>query len=234
MSVRRIANWLFFCVLFSLLLPIAIMTSLRWINPLGSSFMFLQQHGWFMEREPCEKIYYQWSDYEEIAAHVKWSVLTSEDQKFFEHQGFDLESIQDAMEERRRRGKTRHGASTITQQMVKNLFLWPGKSWLRKGLEVYLTVIAETTLSKRRILEIYINIAEFAPCTFGAEAAARNVFHVRAKYLSVHQAALMAAVLPNPKRLRLKRPSPYVQRRAYEIASEAKKLRILQILPVPK
>jgi monofunctional biosynthetic peptidoglycan transglycosylase len=157
-------------------------------------------------------IQHRWVDWPQISPHVKVAVIASEDQKFPEHHGFDLESINDALEERER-GRRVRGASTISQQVAKNLFLWPGQSWVRKGFEAYYTVLIETLWPKRRILEVYLNIAEFGTGVFGVGAASEVYFHRRAARLSAPDAALLAAVLPNPKRLRVAAPSRYVRSR---------------------
>ena len=139
-------------------------------------------------------------------------MIAAEDQNFPAHYGFDLKSINDALADRER-GRRVRGASTISQQVAKNLFLWPEQSWLRKGLEAYFTVLIETLWPKQRILEVYLNIAEFGRGVFGVGAAAEVYFHKRAARLNVYDAALLAAVLPSPKRMRVNAPSSYVRSR---------------------
>jgi monofunctional biosynthetic peptidoglycan transglycosylase len=139
-------------------------------------------------------------------------MLAGEDQKFFDHHGFDFDSIRDAIDERDDEGPTR-GASTISQQVAKNLFLWPGHSWVRKGIEAWLTVWLELLLPKQRILEIYMNVAQLGPTTFGVEAASRSDFRKSASELNRAEAALLAAVLPNPVRFMVNRPSGFVRNR---------------------
>jgi monofunctional biosynthetic peptidoglycan transglycosylase len=139
-------------------------------------------------------------------------VVASEDQKFPEHWGFDVEAIEKAYKLNRHSHRI-HGASTITQQVSKNLFLWSGRSYFRKALESYFTILAESFLPKRRILEIYLNIAEFGDGIYGAEAAAQRLFHKPASRLTRSDAALLAAVLPNPKIYHANHPSAYVERR---------------------
>jgi monofunctional biosynthetic peptidoglycan transglycosylase len=158
--------------------------------------------------------------WERISPHAAVAVLASEDQRFPQHAGFDLESIADAVEERSRGGRLR-GASTISQQVAKNLFLWPGRSWLRKGLEAWLTVWIEALWPKPRILEVYLNVAQFGPCTFGVGAASRRFFGKEPAHLTLAEASLLAAVLPNPVRRRVEAPSPGVRRRAAWIARQA-------------
>ncbi len=140
------------------------------------------------------------------------AVIASEDQRFADHHGFDLDSIQDAVEDHER-GRRLRGASTISQQVAKNVFLWPGRSFVRKGLEAYFTVLIEALWPKRRILEVYLNVAEFGDGLFGVEAASQRYFKKPASRLSLEEAAVLAAVLPNPHRLRAGRPSAYVEER---------------------
>ncbi len=140
-------------------------------------------------------------------------MIAAEDQKFPQHWGFDFQQIMSAVRENKQRAHVR-GASTITQQVAKNMFLWPGRSHLRKGLEAYFTVLLELLWSKQRILEVYLNIAEFAPGVFGASVASARYFDKSAADLDPNEAALLAAVLPNPGRLKLSLPSPYVRGRA--------------------
>ena len=134
-----------------------------------------------------------------ISLHLRRAVLASEDDRFYLHVGFDIEEIQNALE-RARRGRRLRGASTITQQVAKNLFLWEGRSYLRKGYEAYLTVVLEICLSKDRILDLYLNLAEWGDGVFGAEMAARTHFRKSAKSLTREEAARLAAVLPSPVR----------------------------------
>jgi monofunctional biosynthetic peptidoglycan transglycosylase len=147
-----------------------------------------------------------------MSPDVALAVVAAEDQKFPVHSGFDLEAIEDAMDERKSGRRTR-GASTISQQVAKNLFLWPGKNWLRKGLEAWLTIWIELLWPKQRILETYLNVAQFGPGVFGVEAAAHAYFHKPAAQLDRDEAALLAAVLPSPERFNAARPSNYVLER---------------------
>ena len=140
------------------------------------------------------------------------AVIASEDQNFFAHSGFDIDAIIDAIKAHKEGGRLR-GASTITQQVAKNLFLWPSRSFLRKGFEAYLTVLIETLWPKWRILEIYLNIAEFGPGTYGVGAASRRFFNKTADTITAEEAALLAAVLPSPRRLSAQSPSRYVRTR---------------------
>ena len=164
------------------------------------------------EEVPGYRFTHRWTDWEQIAPAAKLAVVAAEDQKFASHSGFDLESIGDALEQRQR-GRSTRGASTITQQVAKNLFLWPGQSWPRKGIEAWFTILIEGIWPKQRILEVYLNVAEFGHGTFGIGAAAERYFHKSAADLEPWEAARLAAVLPNPKRLSAARPSSYVLER---------------------
>jgi monofunctional glycosyltransferase len=148
--------------------------------------------------------------YEGISNHLKRAVVAAEDARFLDHEGFDWEMIQKAMERNERRGKVVAGASTISQQLAKNLFLSGERSWLRKGQEAIITSMLEWTLSKRRILELYLNLAEWGDGVFGAEAAARHHFGVSAAALSPEQAAWLAVILPSPRRYQGGRLTPYL------------------------
>jgi monofunctional biosynthetic peptidoglycan transglycosylase len=157
-----------------------------------------------------------------IAPHAAVAVIASEDQKFLAHDGFDFEAIGQAMEDAGRGGR-RRGASTISQQVAKNLFLWSGQNWLRKGLEAWFTVWIELIWPKQRILEVYLNVAQFGPGTWGVEAASRRYFGKPAARLTRHEAALLAAVLPSPTRYRVVNPGPYVRQRQQWILGQMKR-----------
>jgi len=165
------------------------------------------------------KIRYQWVDIDKISPHALIAVMASEDQKFPNHWGFDSESIIEALYEKTKGIRVR-GASTISQQVAKNLFLWPGKSFIRKGIEAYFTVLIELLWPKSRIIEVYLNIAEFGDGVFGISAASKKFFRKPPIRLGRRECALLAAVLPNPLRLRVDRPSKYVQSRSIMILKE--------------
>ena len=171
---------------------------------------------------------YRWVPLKQISPALERSVVASEDEAFCTHHGFDRTAIARAWEryikvEEEGRG-TIEGGSTISQQTAKNLFLWPARSWLRKALEAWLTVYLETFWDKHRIIEVYLNVVEWAPGVYGAEAAARHHFHESAAVLDPHQAALLAAVLPNPRHWSASNPGPYVRARADAIEERAAKL----------
>ncbi len=185
-------------------LPVLLM---RWWNPLSSAFMVSATFAHISEKDYSTR--YSWMDLENISPNVALAVIASEDQQFPFHTGFDFKSIREAVRENSHRKRPR-GASTISQQVAKNLFLWNGGGYIRKGLEAWFTVLIETLWPKERILEVYLNIAQFGRGIFGVEAASRLFFREPAARLTRAQAATLAAVLPNPIRLRADRPSAYV------------------------
>ena len=154
---------------------------------------------------------------ENMSPHVRLAVMASEDQLFPDHNGFDMTSIKQAWMERSKKHKRIRGASTISQQVAKNVFLWQGGGWLRKGLEAYTTFMIEMIWGKRRILEMYLNVSEMGKGIFGIEAASRFYFNKSAKKLSRTEAAMIVACFPNPKKIRVKPPSNYVNQRAQQI-----------------
>jgi monofunctional biosynthetic peptidoglycan transglycosylase len=168
-------------------------------------------------------LWHEWVSWGEISGHVAVAVIAAEDQKFPLHDGFDFTAIDKALYDAGR-GRRQRGASTISQQVAKNLFLWPGHSWVRKGLEVWFTIWIETLWPKRRILEIYLNSAEFGRGVWGVEAASRKYFGKPAARLNQPEAALLAAVLPSPKRMHAANPSAYVRSRQDWILKQMRRL----------
>lgn len=166
----------------------------------------------FMLRDSEPERQHDWVPWSEISRHAAVAVIAAEDQKFLEHDGFDFEAIDQALTDAQR-GRRLRGASTISQQVAKNLFLWPRQSWVRKGLEAWFTLWIELLWPKQRILEVYLNSAEFGRGIWGVEAASRHFFGKPAARLNRPEAALLAAVLPNPRRFRVANPSPYVRQR---------------------
>lgn len=164
-----------------------------------------------------------WWTWTDIGGASAIAVVAAEDQRFANHFGFDFRSIQQSLENHTD-GTSLRGASTITQQVAKNLFLWPGRSFLRKGIEAYFTILIEATLSKKRILEIYLNIAEFGPGIYGVGAASKAYFGRPPSELTNADAALLAAVLPNPKQLHIDNPSAYVMQRQVWITEQMQRL----------
>jgi monofunctional glycosyltransferase len=189
-----------------------IVLALRWIDPPFTSFMLQSRVGALFSSQPGYEFRYEWRDWSQISRNAALAVVAAEDQHFPEHHGFDFKQIDKALADRER-GRRVRGASTISQQVAKNLFLWPGQSWFRKGLEAGITVLIETAWSKQRILEVYLNVAEFGRGSFGVQAASRRFLRKDASRLTRADAALLAAVLPAPKRFRVDAPSNYVRRR---------------------
>jgi monofunctional glycosyltransferase len=209
---RRLALGILGILLFCIVASVAVVALLRWVNPPYSAFMAQTQVSAWAKHDRTYVFRHRWVDLNQISPNLPLAVVASEDQKFPEHWGFDVEAIEKAYEMNQHSHRV-HGASTISQQVAKNLFLWSGRSYFRKGLEAYFTLLIEACWPKRRILEIYLNIAEFGYGVYGAEAAAQRFFHVPAAKLSRSDSAVLAAVLPNPERLIAAAPSAYVQQR---------------------
>jgi monofunctional biosynthetic peptidoglycan transglycosylase len=194
-------------------LSVVLVFILRWVDPPTSAFMIQRWITAHSEPGDPPYVYHEWADWDAIPAAVKLAVIAAEDQRFPGHGGFDTIEIERAWE-RYRAGERLRGASTISQQTAKNLFLWSGRDPIRKGLEVWYTLLIETLWPKERILEVYLNIAQLSPDTFGVGAASWRYFDRPVMALSSSDAALIAAVLPNPNIYRLETPSATVQRRA--------------------
>lgn len=219
-TISRQRQWLRRVALAALLLLVAgfiPVLPLNWVDPPATAFMLQDGSG----RDP---LLYEWVSWHEIGLAMPLAVVASEDQRFADHFGMDFAAIRRSIDEQDERGYLR-GASTLTQQTVKNLYLWRGRSFLRKGLEAWLSLVAEISLSKQRILEVYLNIAEFGPGIYGVGAASRYYFGKPPSALSDHEAALLAAVLPNPRRLRVGEPSDYVRERQRWIMAQIARLR---------
>ena len=182
---------------------------LRWFHPTTSALMLEAQVAAWRAGVRGYRTEYSWASLEQISPHAAIAVIASEDQQFPFHSGFDFDSIREAVRASDH-GKRLRGASTISQQVAKNLFLWSGHSFVRKGLEAWFTVLIETLWPKERILEMYLNIAQFGDRIYGVQAAAQHFWHKSARSLDSRDAALLAAVLPNPHLLRVERPSRYV------------------------
>ncbi len=208
----RIARALLFVTVGFAVVSVAAVLVLRWINPPYSAFMAETQIEAWMSRDDTYVFRHNWVDLTRISPNLPLAVVASEDQKFPEHWGFDVEAIEKAYQLNQHSHRV-HGASTISQQVAKNLYLWSGRSYFRKGLEAYFTVLIESCWPKRRILEIYLNIAEFGYGIYGAEAAAQRFFHKPAARLTRSDSAVLAAVLPNPQRYSAAAPSRYIQQR---------------------
>ncbi len=207
---KKVFLWLF-------ILQFVYIILLRWVDPPITMTQFVSWvsgHG--LKRD--------YIDRDDMSPHAKLAVIAAEDQLFPDHRGFDWKSIKKAMAYNERKPGRIRGGSTISQQVAKNVFLWQGKSFIRKGLEAYFTFMIETFWSKKRILEVYLNVAEMGDGIFGIEAAARKYFNKPAENLSRQEAALIAACLPNPKRLKVKPASSYVAKRSQVIIRQMNNL----------
>ena len=220
--VKKMFSWLAKTVAVLLFASVAAVVVLRWMPPPVSAMM-LYQWGAAMLDGKVFNLRYRWVSMEEMSPRVAIAVVASEDQRFPDHFGFDFEAMRRAWEENQHRKKIR-GGSTISQQVAKNLFLWPGRSLVRKGMEAYFTLLLEGLWPKQRILEVYLNVAEFGPGIFGVKAASDAFFHKPPAKLTAREASLLAAVLPNPKKMRAGKPSGYVAGRAQQIRKQMKQL----------
>ncbi len=207
-TTQKIRRWIFWTVLGFFLASIMLVLPFRWINPPITAFML--KDWWISGQRPA----HTWVSLSKISPELRIAVIASEDQLFPAHYGFDLKMIVDAIEES---PEKRRGASTISQQVAKNLYLWDGRNYIRKGMEAWLTLFIESLWPKERILEVYLNIAEFGRGIYGANVASQRLFKKAPAQLNRYEAALMAAVLPNPKWRKANKPSPYVKKRAIEI-----------------
>jgi monofunctional biosynthetic peptidoglycan transglycosylase len=220
---QKVKRGMIFCLVLFLVCSISLVAIFSKINPPTTAFM-LQQH-WqdFLENAGYQPISQNWISKTEISGYASDAVIASEDQLFYKHNGFDVHAINQAFNRYQHDGKLR-GASTISQQVAKNLFLSPAKNFLRKGLEIWFTVLIEMIWDKSRILEMYLNIAEFGDHLFGIEAASRRYFGIAAKQLNAEQAALLAATLPNPLQLKADQPSEYLYKRQKWILGQMRNL----------
>jgi len=209
---RRLTFSILGLIVFCVAASVLAVALLRWVDPPYSAFMAQTQMAAWAKHDRTYVFRHHWVDLNQVSPNLPLAVVASEDQKFPEHWGFDVEAIEKAYEMNQHSHRV-HGASTISQQVAKNLFLWSGRSYFRKGLEAYFTVLIEACWPKRRILEVYLNIAEFGLGTYGADAAAQRFFHKPAARLTRSDSAVLAAVLPNPERLSAAAPSAYVQQR---------------------
>ncbi|WP_425593195.1 monofunctional biosynthetic peptidoglycan transglycosylase [Jannaschia rubra] len=212
-GLRRVRRWLVRGAAAGVVLLLLWVLAYRWIDPPTTPYIR-------SEAGRLGGVERTWVDLEDLPGGVARSVVAAEDANFCRHWGFDVAAIREAIAD----GGTR-GASTISQQVVKNVFLWQGRSWPRKALETTLTPVMETLWPKRRVIEVYLNVAEFDEGVFGIEAAARRYFGRGAADLTDRQAALLAAILPNPKERDAARPTDFIDRRARSIASGAATIR---------
>lgn len=211
---RRVLRWLMWTGVAAIALVIGAVALFAFVNPPVTPYMF-------SEEKRLGEVDYQWVDIEEISPHAARAVIAAEDSNFCLHWGFDMAAIRDALEEGAGRG-----ASTITQQVVKNVYLWHGRSWPRKALEAMLTPLVEMFWTKRRIVEVYLNVAEFGEGVFGIEAAARRFYGVGPEELRLWQAARLAAILPAPKKRSVTNLTTYLTKRSRAIADGAETIRV--------
>ncbi|NNL67703.1 MAG: monofunctional biosynthetic peptidoglycan transglycosylase, partial [Myxococcales bacterium] len=193
--------------------PVAV---LRFVAPPTTAFMLRSRQADPATGAPCPDVAYTWVPREAIAPDLRLAVLVAEDQRFYQHRGFDFESMRRAFRDRLRHGR-RRGASTLTQQLAKNLFLWPDATYTRKLVEAWFTFWLETLWPKERILEVYLNVAQFGACRFGVGSASRAFFGHGPDAVDAREAALLAAVLPSPARMRAHDPGPYTRERTEAI-----------------
>lgn len=203
--------------------------TLRWLDPPASAFMLRHAYNLWRLDMPAPFYRHTWVPWDQISPQARLAALAGEDQRFPTHQGFDLIEIRLAWRDYRRGGRLR-GASTITQQVAKNLFLWPGSDWPRKLLEAWFTLLMEVLWPKERILEVYLNIVQFGPGTYGIGAASQRYFDMPASALTMREASLLIGVLPAPGHYRLDRPSERLEQRAAWISDQASRLGGLRYL----
>jgi len=210
--LRNTKKWLIFTSKIIGVLILLLLFNIVWLKfmPVMFTSTMLSRSLEAMSKGESGVIYYQWTSYEQISAHIKVAVVASEDQRFPTHGGLDFEAIKVAVEENKTREKfnmPKRGASTISQQVAKNVFLWQGGGWFRKGIEVPITYLIEWVWGKKRILEVYLNVAEMGERTFGVEAASKRFFKKNAVALLPAEGARLAAVLPSPRRFSAQNPS---------------------------
>jgi monofunctional biosynthetic peptidoglycan transglycosylase len=225
---RRLLRWSLIGLAVAFLVTALPVVVMRWIDPWYSAFMLGAALDASRAGKSNYKTDYRWADLEQISPHAAVAVIAAEDQFFPFHFGFDFKSIREAVrsneaQTRKRRPRVR-GASTISQQVAKNLFLWSGRSYVRKGLEAYFTLLIELTWPKERIIEVYLNVAQFGDGIYGVEAAAQRFYRMPAARLGRYEAATLAAVLPNPITFKVNAPSPYVTQRRDFILEQMRRL----------
>lgn len=184
----------------------------KWMNPPFTYLMFERKMSAIFSGKKSSEIHYEWVSLKNVSKNLPLAVIASEDQNFSSHWGFDMDAIKKAVKHNKRH-KRKRGASTISQQVAKNAFLWSGRSYLRKGLEVYFTVLIELLWSKKRIVEVYINIAEMGDRVFGAKCTAEHYFKTSPVKLNMYQCALIASVLPNPRKYKINNPGNFILKR---------------------
>ncbi len=220
--LKRIFKFFLKLVAWFLLLSILMVVIYKWAPVPFTPLMVIRYF-----EHPEQSLQHDWVPMEKISPNLQLAVIASEDQNFLRHNGFDYDAIKKAFNENKKKNKTR-GASTISQQTAKNVFLWPQRSWVRKGFEVYFTFLIELIWSKERILEVYLNSIEMGKGVYGAEAAAKTWFGKPASNLTSYEAAAIAAILPNPREYRANPASSYIQQRKAWIVRQMQNLGKLQ------
>ena len=225
---RRLVRWTLIGLAAAFFVTALPVVAMRWMDPWYSAFMLDAALDASRAGKSNYRTDYRWRDLEQISPHAAVAVIASEDQLFPFHTGFDFKSIREAIRRNESQASKRRprirGGSTITQQVAKNLFLWSGRSYVRKGLEAYFTLLIELSWPKERILEVYLNVAQFGDGIYGVEAAAQRFWRKPATRLDRYEAATLAAVLPSPLRLRANAPSPYVVLRRDQILAQMRGL----------
>lgn len=217
--IKRIIRWIVVAFFASTILSVVV---LKFVPVYFTPLMFIRVAQQLKEGKSM-RLYHHWVPLDKISSSLPTAVMASEDARFLDHHGFDYKAIETAAKHNlTRKNKTRHGASTISQQTAKNVFLWPGRSWVRKGFEVYFTVLIEMMWSKQRIMEVYLNSIEMGDGIYGASAVAEHHFNTTADKLSRPQCALIAVSLPNPRKFDSSNPSAYMYKRQEKILHEMK------------
>jgi monofunctional glycosyltransferase len=216
-SRGRGKKWILIVLVVLLLIPAMQVAVVRFINPPVTLPTLIEKAGAMFSSAPKHPLLYRWIDLPQIPRMFLEHLWISEDQRFFQHEGFDWKEIDLAVKKAERKGKPVRGASTITNQCARSIFLWQGRSWIRKGMESYYTIWMEALLPKRRILELYANVIEMGPGIYGVEAASQHYFGVNARGLTREQSAMLAATLPNPKGWDPTSPSPILRSRQQRI-----------------
>lgn len=214
-GIRKLIQWMVVAFFASTILSVIV---LRFVPVYFTPLMFIRLAEQHQEGKDL-KLKHHWVSLEKMSPSMPVAVMASEDQRFLKHHGFDYKAIEKATK-RNKTGKRMLGASTISQQTAKNVFLWPGRTWVRKGLEAYFTVLIELMWSKQRIMEVYLNSIETGEGIYGVEAIANENWGLRAEQLSKSQCALIAVTLPNPRKFSSKHPSAYIQKRQQRILRE--------------
>ena len=218
-AVKKILLWFFAITILWVLIYRFINPPVTWLMVQRGFERKIDGKDWKMEKS--------WRDFDELSDNLKYAAMAGEDAQFLKHWGFDVKSIQRAYN-KNQAGKPIRGGSTISQQTAKNVFLWPGRSWIRKGFEAYFTALIELLWSKKRIMEVYLNVIEMGDGIYGAEAATRFYYKKPATRLSKAQAALLIAVLPNPRRWTPAKPTPYIYHKQYLILRNMRRIRNLK------